>query len=78
MQWTVRYFQYMTRKWILPTETENVAQSGTGMSTGTGTGIHISSGAIAYWNRKQANWEELVKMADSKFRKCHPSYESPL
>jgi hypothetical protein len=85
MQWTVRYFQYMSRKWVLPTETGNVSQtgtgisSGTGMALGTGTGTHfLSPGASAYWSRKQAIWEELVKKADNKFRNCHPSYESPL
>jgi hypothetical protein len=35
MQWTVRYFLYMSRKWVL--------QSSTGYSTGTGTGTSTST-----------------------------------
>ena len=80
MQWTLRYFSYMSWKWILP---QNISSpdicgsldSGTG--TGPGYGIHLTKGAIAYWNRKKEIWTNLMKKADYIFRHTHPAYESP-
>lgn len=39
MQWTVRYFLYMSRKWVL--------QSSTGYSTGTGTSTSTSTSSTS-------------------------------
>lgn len=75
MQWTVRYFQYMSRKWVPP---EDPMFSVPGSSTSTGEGTILTAGAIAYWNRKRALWEEVMKKADSIFRRLNPAYDSPL
>lgn len=68
MQWTVRYFLYMSRKWVIPPPASGISFDS----------LNLSKGAIAYWNRKRAVWEEFMRKADRKFRGCHPAYESPL
>jgi hypothetical protein len=82
MQWTVRYFRHMSTKWVIPSDVCTPAPAqGTSASTGTGTGMplhSLSEGAIAYGNRKQAVWEDLMKKADIVFRDCNPAYDSPL
>lgn len=82
MQWIVRYFQYMSGKWVLP-QVNTLFSTGTGtqssFGTGTGTGTPIlSAGAVAYWNRKKSVWENVMKKADSSFKNCNPAYDSPL
>ena len=69
MQWTVRYFQYMSLKWAVP----SAPTSGTGMGNGP-----ITAGAIAYWNRKRAVWEDMMKKTDGIFSTTNPAYVSPL
>lgn len=79
MQWTVRYFQHMSRKWELPSNSSGIGPSSSGSSSsGPDMAITLSNGAIAYWKRKQAVWEDLMKKADNIYRKCHPAYDSPL
>jgi hypothetical protein len=79
MQWTVRYFQHMSRKWELPSNSSGIGPSRSGSSSsGPDMAITLSNGAIAYWKRKQAVWEDLMKKADNIYRKCHPAYDSPL
>ena len=79
MQWTVRYYMYMSQKWAIPSCAGNM-ESGTGTSTSndqcfTNT---LSAEAIAYHTQKQAVWEELMIKADSIFKRCNPAYQSPL
>jgi hypothetical protein len=77
MQWTVRHFRYMSHKWIIAPDDVNslTAES----SSCTGTGIpNLSIGAIAYFNRKHAVWEDLMRKADNVFKICNPAYVSPL
>ena len=72
MQWTVRYFLYMSRKWI---------PSAAGSCTASGSGLQptgLTEGAIAYWLRKRVVWEEIMQNADRIFRGCNPAYDSPL
>ena len=83
MQWTVRYFLYMSRKWVLKFDGHSLAPGGssetgndTGIGTGTGTGH--SPGAIAYSNRKHAIWKEIMNKADCTYKRCNPAYDSPL
>ena len=73
MQWTVRHFLFMSRKWALPSGPSSKAQ---GSSSGTGTGL--TAGAIAYWNRKRAVWLQLTFKADNTFKVWNPAYDSPL
>ena len=69
MQWTVRYFRYMSLKWAVPSAP----------TSGTGTGnVPITAGAIAYWNRKRAVWEDMMKKTDGIFSTTNPAYVSPL
>ena len=76
MQWTVRYFRYMSLKWVLPSE---LSTASTSSRTGTVTGTpFLSAGAITYWNRKRTCWEGLMTKADRIFADCHPAYHSPL
>jgi hypothetical protein len=80
MQWTVRYFRQMSTKWVIPSDLSTPAQ-GTSASGGSGSGMPLHSltgGAIAYWNRKKAVWEDLMKKADIVFQGCNPAYDSPL
>jgi hypothetical protein len=73
MQWTVRYFLYMSQKWAYTSD------DGISNTTGTGTTEeNLSIGAIAYWSRKHAVWQHIMKKADSIFRRCNPAYDSPL
>jgi hypothetical protein len=74
MQWTVRYFVYMSRNWVLHSRTS--FGSGTG-GAGTIPG-NLTTGAIAYHKRKRAVWEDLTKKADGIFRRSNPAYQSPL
>ena len=75
MQCTVRYFRYMSRKWVVPSDLSTGSSTGSGTSSGT---PNLSPGAIAYWNRKRTVWEDLMVRADKRFGDCHPAYESPL
>ena len=93
MQWTVRYFLYMSRKWVTGTGSTFGTNPGTGISsetntgtsslpsTSTGPGIfptrNISPGAIVYHRRKRADWEDLMNKADHIFRASNPAYQSP-
>ena len=58
MQWTVSYFKYMSRKWVLPWDPND---SFPGSGTGTSRGTNLTAGAIAYWNWKRAQWEEVME-----------------
>lgn len=78
MQWTVRYFQHMSHKWELPSNSFGIGPSSGASSSGPNVAVTLSDGAIAYWKRKQAVWEDLMKKADNIFRKCNPAYDSPL
>ena len=49
MQWTVRYFLYMSRKWVLKFDGHPLAPEGSN-DTGTGTGTGHSPGAIPIEN----------------------------
>jgi hypothetical protein len=61
----------MREKWVV--------KSGTGTGTSTTSGSPaMTPGALAYWNRKKAVWEELAKKADSIFRYSNSAYQSPL
>jgi hypothetical protein len=76
MQWTVRYFRHMSSKWVIPSESHTPAQ---GSSTGAGISSHcLTEGAIAYWNRKHAVYDDLMKKADIRFQSCNTAYVSPL
>ena len=77
MQWTVRYFLHMSRKWVLKFDGHPLAPGGSS-DTGTGTGTTHSPGAIAYSNRKHAIWMEIMNKADCTFKRCNPAYDSPL
>lgn len=77
MQWTVRYFFHMSRKWAIPTMTDQGCSSGIGTASGPDI-LNLTPGAMAYWKRKQGAWEVLMRKADSLFKKCNPSYDSPL
>ena len=80
MQWTIRFFSFMSKKWILPTVVSPPLGRGSLLSdTGPDPRIpNLSIGAIAYWKRKRATWDGLVKKADTIFKRSHPAYESPL
>ena len=71
----------MSQKWIRPQNISSpdicgISESGTG--TGPGYSIHLTKGAIVYWNMKKEIWRNLMKKADYIFRCTHPAYESPL
>lgn len=68
MQWSVRYFGYMSRKWIIPI----------GLATHSSSESELGTGAIAYRKRKQAAWGDLMIKADSIFARCNKTYDSPL
>jgi hypothetical protein len=78
MQWTVRFFLYTSRKWVLPPGTS----TGTGINNNTGTGTFpiqkLTPGAMAYQRRKQAVWEDLATKADRLFTRANIDYQSPL
>ena len=81
MDWTVRYFLYMKKKWVSKSGTSLTGNidSGSGSTTSTGIFAHsLSPGAMAYCNRKKGMWEELAKKADSIFKLSNPAYQSPL
>jgi len=76
MQWTVRYFRYMSSKWILSSDHDMLPIAD---SSGTGTGPPVlTAGAVAYWKRKYAIWNDLCSYADGLFRRCNSAYESPI
>lgn len=79
MQWTVRYFLYMSRKWIIPVVNANEPASGAGAGIAhTGNPATLSTGANAYWKRKHAVWVDIVQKADGIFRTLNPAYQSPI
>lgn len=78
MQWTVRYFQSMSRKWAIPERTGTGSSSGTGKNITTSDTGTLTTGAIAYHYRKHAMWEELMIKADHVFASSNNSYQSPL
>jgi hypothetical protein len=91
MQWTVRYFLYLSQKWEISAGTgfptgppSTTFGTYTNSTTGPSSGNIInpmpvlSSGAIAYGRRKKAMWEDLMSKADRIFTRFNPAYESPL
>jgi hypothetical protein len=81
MQWTVRYFRYMSEKWIVPPAPGINSACPPGTSSGTFSGLSnqfLTAGALAYWNRKKDVWANLSKNADMVFKSCNPAYISPL
>jgi hypothetical protein len=65
MQWTVRYFDYMKRKWCRNEE-------------GSAENSTVSAGALAYAKRKQSTWKDLTVKSDRTFSAINNAYQSPL
>lgn len=76
MEWTVRYFLNMKEKWLMKANAGTVTSPGP--SSVIDTSPQMTLGSMAYWNRKKAVWEDLVKKADSFFKISNPAYQSPL
>ncbi|KAF8799828.1 hypothetical protein BYT27DRAFT_7119262, partial [Phlegmacium glaucopus] len=74
MQWTVRYFQYQSRSWVV-----SDPGTDTGINTRAVSGTQPqSAGAVAYSQQKQAVWEDLMIRADRTFARFNLAYQSPL
>ena len=75
MHWTIRYFIYMSRKWD-----PSYGQDPGSLNIGPGldcTALY-SEGGLSYRRRKQADWADFSKKADSIFKKVNMAYQSPL